>query len=226
MFLLYQVNGRAGRLVPPSGRTPHGHSRERCTHLGSTKPPSAPGNSRTLRRGRFAKIFLFAPGAWAIRRNQQARQTPAAARKPSNGRPGQARGLPCANLGGPLSPQPPLPPLLFTERFPGRLVLFRRYVLFGLLPAVGTRLRGQNEPIFQGSFCRFPVREVSGIGLQPCPPSGAAQPPPAGTESAHLWACASSVCICIALHIERLTGLYAPRRFTASARPHLPFYAR
>lgn len=106
-----------------------------------------------------------------------------------------------------MSPQPPLPPLLFTERFPGRLVLFRRYVLFGLLPAVGTRLRGQNEPIFQGSFCRFPVREVSGIGLQPRSPSDAAQPPSATTESAPFRACASSVCIYIALHIERLTGL-------------------
>ena len=77
----------------------------------------------------------------------------------------------------------------------------------GLLPAVGTRLRGQNEPIFQGSVCKFPVREVSGIGLQPWSPSDAAQPPSATTESALFRACASSVCIYIALHIERLTGL-------------------
>ena len=128
--------------------------------------------------------------------------------------------------GDPCPPSPRCRLCFSLSCFPRRFVLFRRYVLFGLIPAVGTRLRGQNEPIFQGSFCKSPVREVSGIGLQPCPPSGAAQPPPAGTESAHLWACASSVCICIALHIERLTGLSAPRRFTAAARPHLPFYAR
>ena len=72
----------------------------------------------------------------------------------------------------------------------------------------------------------FPVREVSGIGLQPWSPSDAAQPPSETTESTPFGVCASSVCIYIALHIERLTGLYAPRRFTASARPHLPFYAR
>lgn len=53
----------------------------------------------------------------------------------------------------------------------------------------------------------FPVREVSGIGLQPRSPSDAAQPPSATTESAPFRACASSVCIYIALHIERLTGL-------------------
>lgn len=128
--------------------------------------------------------------------------------------------------GDPCPPSPRCRLCFSLSCFPRRFVLFRRCVLFGPLPAVGTRLRGQNEPIFQGSFCRFPVREVSGIGLQPCPPSGAAQPPPAGTESTPFGVCASSVCTYIALHIERLTGLYAPRRFTASARPHLPFYAR
>lgn len=53
----------------------------------------------------------------------------------------------------------------------------------------------------------FPVREVSGIGLQPWSPSDAAQPPSETTESTPFGVCASSVCICIALHIERLTGL-------------------
>ena len=124
--------------------------------------------------------------------------------------------------GDPCPPSPRCRLCFSLSCFPGRFVLFRRCVLFGLLPAVGTRLRGQNEPIFQGSFCKSPVREVSGIGLQPCPPSGAAQPPPAGTESAHLWACASSVCICIALHIERLTGLLLrddlPRRLVHTYR--------
>ena len=96
----------------PSGTAQRAHpsravARERCTHLGSTKPPSAAGNSRTLRRDRLEKIFLFAPGAGQIEGIKQPRQSPTAARKPTKCRPGVGSRASLRQSGGTLVPPAP-----------------------------------------------------------------------------------------------------------------------
>lgn len=205
---MYKLNRCARRSGAVRRAHPSRSQPRTLRPLGSTEPPSAPGNSLTLRRDRFEKIFLFAPGAGQIKGIKQHRRTPASCAEAAKVQTGAGSRASLRKSGGTLVPPAPrLRPDLCRVAVPVGLFCFVGAFFSGLLPAVGTRLRGQNEPIFQGSFCRFPVREVSGIGLQPCPPSGAAQPPPAGTESTPFGVCASSVCTYIALHIKRLTGL-------------------